>query len=89
MRVELYSKLIINYWKDPNLNLIYIYKYWGLEPLFLITVTSKKSNIICCTYRYPKMDLNEFKENYLNCLLDILSKENKVFSYWDTLTLTY
>ena len=34
------------------------------------------------------MDLNEFKENYLNCLLDILSKE-KVFSYWDTLTLTY
>ena len=38
----------------------------------------RRSNIIIgCIYRHPNMDLDEFNNNYLNILLDKLSKENK------------
>ena len=38
----------------------------------------KKSNIIIgCIYKHPSMDLNDFNTNYLNNLLDKVSKEQK------------
>ena len=38
----------------------------------------KRSNIIIgCIYRHLNMDLDELNNNYLNTLLDKISKENK------------
>ena len=38
----------------------------------------KRSNIIIgYIYRHPNMDLDKFNDNYLNTLLDKISKENK------------
>ena len=40
--------------------------------------------IMDCIYCHPHMDLNEFNENYVNNLLDKLSKENEtVFLLYD------
>ena len=33
--------------------------------------------LVCCIYRHPAMNLNEFNENYLNELLHKLSSEKK------------
>ena len=33
--------------------------------------------LIGCIYRLPNIDLDEFNDNYLNILLDKISKENK------------
>ena len=38
---------------------------------------SKANIIICCIYKHPSMDLNDFNTNYLNNLLDKVSKEQK------------
>ena len=41
-------------------------------------INSRKSNIIVgCLYKHPTMDVSDFNKNYLNILLDKLSKENK------------
>ena len=49
-----------------------------LESTFIEVLNSKKKNVIAgCIYCHPHMDLNEFNDNYLNNLLDKLSKENK------------
>ena len=37
----------------------------------------KKKIIIGCIYRHPAMNLNEFNDNYLNILLQKISKEKK------------
>ena len=40
---------------------------------------TKKTNVIVVRiYRHPHMDLNEFKDYYVNKLLNKLSKENKI-----------
>ena len=63
-------------YKCPNdLN---IYKKNELESTFIETVSLRKSNIIVgVTYRNPSMDLNDFNCNYLNKLLENISKEQK------------
>ena len=58
-----------------NLEMI-IYK--PTESSFIEISNPKRSTItIGCIYRHPNMDLDEFSDNYLNTLLDKISKENK------------
>ena len=55
-----------------------IYKKNELESTFIETVNPKKSNIIVgVIYRHPSMDLTDFNCNYLNKLLENISKEQK------------
>ena len=55
-----------------------IYKPTELESSFIEISNPKRSNtIIGCIYRHPNKDLDEFNDNYLNTLLDKISKENK------------
>ena len=55
-----------------------IYKATELKSSFIEISIFKRCNIIIgCIYRHPNMDLDEFNDNYLNILLDKLSKENK------------
>ena len=58
---------------DPNLDI-------GnqLESTFIEIINSRKNNtIIGCLYNHLSMDVFDFNKNYLNTLLDKLSKENK------------
>ena len=49
-----------------------------LESTFMDIINSRKSNIIVgYLYKHPNMDVSDFHKNYLNTLLDKLSKENK------------
>ena len=58
---------------DLNLNIAS-----QLESTFAEIINSGKSNIIFgCLYKHPSMDVSDFNKNYLNTLLDKLSKENK------------
>ena len=55
-----------------------IYKKNELESTFIEIVNPKKSNIIVgVIYRHPSMDLADFNSNYLNKLLENISKEQK------------
>ena len=55
-----------------------IYKKNELESTFIQIVNPKKSNIIVrVIYRHPSMDLTDFNCNYLNKLLENISKEQK------------
>ena len=55
-----------------------IYKKNDLESTFIEIVNTKKSNIIVgAIYRHPSMDLADFNSNYLNKLLENISKEQK------------
>ena len=59
--------------KDLN-----IYKKNELESTFIEIVNPRKSNIIVgVIYRHPSMDLTDFNCNYLNKLLENISKEQK------------
>ena len=49
-----------------------------MESTFIEIVSLKKSNIIVgVIYRHPSMDLTDFNCNYLNQLLQNISKEQK------------
>ena len=49
-----------------------------MESTFIEIVNPKKSNIIVgFIYRHPSMDLADFNSNYLNKLLENISKEQK------------
>ena len=39
-------------------------------------INSRKRNIIGCLFRHPNMGVSDFNKNFLNILLDKLSKEN-------------
>ena len=55
-----------------------IYKKNELESTFIEIANSKTSNIIVgVIYRHPYMDLADFNSNYLNKLLENISKEQK------------
>ena len=55
-----------------------IYKNNELESTFIEIVNLKKSNILVrVIYRHPSMDLADFNCNYLNKLLENISKEQK------------
>ena len=59
-----------------------------LESTSIETINSRKSNIIVgYLYKHPNMDVSEFNKNYLNTLLDKLSKENKQASLLDDFTI--
>ena len=71
----LYIKKSRPYISTHDLNII---KTNQLESVFIEIINPKKSNIIIgCIYRHPGMDLNEFNEEFLNVVLQKLSKENK------------
>ena len=55
-----------------------IYKSNELESTFIDISNPKKSNIIIsCIYKHPSVYRNDFNTNYVNNLLDKLSKEQK------------
>ena len=55
-----------------------IYKSFELESMFIQICNPKKTNIIIgCSYKHPNMNINEFNDDYINKLLDKLSKENE------------
>ena len=56
----------------------YLYKKKEFESTFIEIVNLRKSNIIVgVIYRHPSMDLADFNCNYLNKLLENVSKEQK------------
>ena len=49
-----------------------------MESSFIEIMNPKKSNIIVGTiFKYPSMDVTDFNSNYLNKLLEKVSKEQK------------
>ena len=71
----LYIRNLLSYKPQNDLS---VYKPTKLESSFIEISNPKRSNIIIgCIYRHPNMDLDEFNDNYLNTLLDKISKENK------------
>ena len=49
-----------------------------MESTFIKIMNPKESNIIVGTiYKHPSMDLTDFNSNYLNSLLEKISKEQK------------
>ena len=70
-----------------------IYKKNELESTFIQIVNPKKSNIIVeVIFRHPSMDLIDFNCNYLNKLLENISKEQKSISllgYFNVNLLNY
>ena len=63
-------------------NDIKIYKFFKLSSIFIEICNPKKTNVIigCINiliYKHPKININEFNDDYLNELLDKLSKVNK------------
>ena len=71
----LYINNKINYKMRNDLQ---IYKSKELESIFIEIIESKGQNIIIgCIYKHPNMSINDFQDNYLTNLLNILSRENK------------
>ena len=69
---------IRNHLSYKTRNDLKIYKSFELESTFIEICNTKKTNIIIgCIYEHPSMNINEFNDDYLNELLDKLSKENK------------
>ena len=71
----LYIASHLSYKPRPDLS---IYQANQLESTFVETINTQKSNIaIGCLRKHPNMDVVDFKNNYLNQVLKILSKEHK------------
>ena len=71
----LYIANHLSYKPHQDLN---IYKKNELESTFIEIMNPKKSNIIVGTiYKHPSMDLTDFNSNYVNSLLEKISKEQK------------
>ena len=69
---------IANHLSYKCCNDLNIYKKNELESTFIEIVSPKKSNIIVgVIYRHPSMDLTDFNCNYLNQLLENISKEKR------------
>ena len=67
---------IANHLSHKRRNDLNIYKKSELESTFIEIVNPRKSNIIVgVIYRHPSMDLNDFNFNYLDKLLENISKE--------------
>ena len=79
---------IANHLSNKPLTDISLNKANQLESTFIETINSRKSNIIVgYLYKHPNMDVSDFNKNYLNTLLDKLSKENKQASLLDDFTI--
>ena len=59
----------------PHFGLI-LNKVNQLKSNFMERIHSRKRNIIGCLFRHPNMGVSDFNKNFLNILLDKLSKEN-------------
>ena len=71
----LYIASHLSYKPRPDLS---IYKANQLESTFVETINTQKSNIaIGCLRKHSNMDVVDFKNNHLNQVLKILSKEHK------------
>ena len=71
---------IVNHQSYKCCNNLNIYKKNELESTFIEIINPKKSNIIVgVIFRYPSMDLTNLNCNYLNKLLENISKEQKSF----------
>ena len=69
---------IANHLSNKCRNDLNIYKNNELEPTFIELFNLRKSNIIVgVIYRHSSIDLIDFNYNYLNKLLDNISKEQK------------
>ena len=69
---------IANHLSFKSRNDLNLYKTNQLESTFIEILNSKKSNIfVGCLYKHPVMDNTDFNKNYLNPILDKISKENK------------
>ena len=70
---------IRNHLSYKTRNDLKIYKSFATESTFIEICNPKKTNIIIgCSYKHPNMNINEFNDDYLNELLDKLSKENRI-----------
>ena len=70
----IYTRIHLSY---KTRNYLKIYKSFELESTFIEICNHRKTNIIIgCIYKHPNMSINEFSDDYLNELLDKLSKEN-------------
>ena len=80
---------IANHLSYKCCNDLNIYKKNELESTFVEIVNPKKSNVIVgVIYRHPSMDLTDFNCNYLNKLLEKISKKQNLFSCLQILMLT-
>ena len=69
---------IANHLSYKSRNDLNIYKKSELESTFIEVINPQKSNIIIGSiYRHPSMDLDDFNKNFLNKLLEKVSKEQK------------
>ena len=69
---------IVNHLSDKLRNDLIVYKKNEMKSTFIEIVNPKKSNIIVgVIYKYRSMDLTDFNCNYLNKLLENISKEQK------------
>ena len=79
-----------HYFFTPSLSFIFrrVYTFIHLlkselESTFAEIINTKMSNIVVgVIYRHPFMDVTDFNQNYLNRLLDKISKEEKKISSW-------
>ena len=72
-RLYIANHLTYKYHNDLN-----VYNKNELESTFIEIVNPKKSNIIMrVIFRHPSMDVTDFKCNFLNKLLENISKEQK------------
>ena len=71
---------ISNHLPYKTRNDLKIYKSFELESTVIEIFNPKKTNIIIgCIYKHPNMNINELNNDYLNELLDKLSKEKKYY----------
>ena len=81
---------IANHLSYKYRNDLNIYKKNELEFTFTEIFNGRKLKIIVgVIYRHPSMDLTDFNCNYLNKLLDNISKKQKSVFYLETLMLTF
>ena len=79
---------IRNHLSNKMWNDLKIYKPSELESKFIEICYPKKTNIIIgCIYKHPNMNINEYKDDYLNELLDKISKETEDILFLMILTL--
>ena len=81
---------IANHLSYKSRNELNLYKTNQLESTFIEMLNSKKCHIfVGCLYKHPVMDNTDFNKNYLNPILDKISKENKQVFFLAILILIY
>ena len=62
---------------------LHVYKEKELESLFIEIINPKESNdIVGVIYRHPCMNAANFIDDYLKCIVDKISSENKKSIYY-------